>query len=170
MGVRYGVVVTDVVFRDCHCCESCHGSCRLFSMLRLPLLLLSDCVLRCSCCCCSGVPVALGAKDVLAILLIAGVLTLLMMIKDCCRSAFHCCVVVYASRLPLLLPLPNCVPVVAAAAVVFLLHLERGRHGDKDVDRELADIVHVDNGLLRRKTNKQTNVCYIVIVTEVNAS
>ena len=46
-------------------------------------------------------------------LLIEDVSTLLMMLKDCCRSAF---------RLPLLLPLSDRVPV--AAAVEFLLHLE----------------------------------------------
>ena len=34
------------------------------------------------------VPVALGRKDVLAMLLIADVSALLLMIKDCCRSAF----------------------------------------------------------------------------------
>ena len=53
-------------------------------------------------CCCHNVPVALGGKDKLAMLLIEDVLTLLMMPKDCCwsRSAiavllsvchdFHC--------------------------------------------------------------------------------
>ena len=112
-----------------------------------------------------GVPVALGAKDALAMLLIADVLTLLLMIKDCCRSAFRCCVVVYASQLPLILPLSDCVPI--AAAVVFRMYLEGGRHGDKDVDRERVDIVDVDNaGLLRSKTNRQTNTRYTVIVTK----
>ena len=42
----------------------------------------------CSCCYCCGDPVALGAKDVLAMLLIADVLTSLLMINDCCRFAF----------------------------------------------------------------------------------
>ena len=35
--------------------------------------------------------------------------------------------------------------VPVAAAAVFLLHLEGGRHGDKDVDRERVD---VDEGVL----------------------
>ena len=105
----------------------------------------------CSYCC--GVLVALGAKDVLAMLLTADVLTLLLMIKDCCRSTFCCCVVVRTSRLPLLLPLSDHIPVVAAATVVFLLHLEGGRHGEKDVDRERVNVVDTDRGLLR-ETNK----------------
>ena len=87
------------------------------------------------------VPVALGGKDVLTMLLIADVLTLLLLIKDCCRSAFRCCVVVCnISRLPL--PLSDCVPVDA-----------EGRHGDKDVDRERVDIVDAAKGLLS-ETNK----------------
>ena len=60
-------------------------------------------------------------------MLIEDVSILLSMIKDCCRSAFQCCVVVYVSRLPLPLPLTDRVPVVvaaAAAAVVLWLHLE----------------------------------------------
>ena len=58
--------------------------------------------------------------------------------------------------LPLLLPLPDRVPVVlVAAAVVLLLHLEGGHHSDKDVDRGRVD--DVDRGLLRSETNKQTN-------------
>ena len=65
------------------------------------------------------------------------------------------CCVVCMSRLPLPLLLSDRVPVVVAAAVVFLLHLEGGRHGDKDVDRGRIDIlVDVDNGLLRSETNK----------------
>ena len=40
----------------------------------------------CSCCCCYGVLVLLGGKDVLAVLLIEDMLTLLMMLKNCCRS------------------------------------------------------------------------------------
>ena len=40
-------------------------------------------------CCCCGVSVALGGKNVLAMLLIEDVSTLLMMLKDCCRSAFR---------------------------------------------------------------------------------
>ena len=38
-------------------------------------------------------------------------------------------------------------------ALMFRLHLEGGRHGDKDVDRERAGIVVVDKGLLRSETN-----------------
>ena len=61
------------------------------------------------------------------------------------------------SQLPLLLLLPDRVPV--AAAVVFLLHLEGGRHGDKHIDRECIDIlVDVDNGLLRSETNKDNEL------------
>ena len=83
----------------------------------------------------------------LAMLLIENVLMLLMMLKDCCRSVFRYCVVVCISQLPLPLLLPDCVWV--AAAVVFLLHLVGGRHGDKDVDRgRRLVIVDVDNGLL----------------------
>ena len=37
----------------------------------------------------AAVPVALGEKDVLTMILIADVLTLLMMIKDCCWSVFY---------------------------------------------------------------------------------
>ena len=49
------------------------------------------------------------------------------------RLLRDCHVVVYImSRLPL--TLLDRVPVVVAAAVVFRLHLEAGRHGDKDVD------------------------------------
>ena len=62
----------------------------------------------------------------------------------------------------LVLPLPPLSDrvsiVVAAAVVVFRLHLEGGRHGDKDVDRGRVDVVDVNNGLLRSKTNKQTHV------------
>ena len=47
------------------------------------------------------VPVALGGKDVLAMLLIEDVSTLLMMLGDCRRSAFQCRVVICVSRLPL---------------------------------------------------------------------
>ena len=32
--------------------------------------------------------------------------------------------------------------------MVFLLHLEGERHGDKDVDGERVDVVDVDKGLL----------------------
>ena len=93
------------------------------------------------------------------VILIEDVSTLLMMLKDCCWSSFRCCVVVYVSRLPLLLPLSDLVPV--AAAVVFLLHLEGGHHGDKDIDGGYIDIlVDVDNGLLlRSKTNKHMLDC-----------
>ena len=53
------------------------------------------------------------------------------------------------SRLPLLLPLSDPVPVVVVAtAVVFRLHLERKTcHGDKYVDRGRVNIVDVDRGL-----------------------
>ena len=60
-----------------------------------------------------------------------------------CRSAFRCCVVVYLSRLPLF----DRVPVIAAAAVVFQLRLEGGRHGNT-LDSRRVDIVDADNGLL----------------------
>ena len=43
--------------------------------------------------------------------------------------------------------------VVVATAVVFQLHLEGRRHGDKDVDRGRVDDVDVDNGLLKSETN-----------------
>ena len=61
-------------------------------------------------------------------MLIEDVSRLLMMLKDCCRSAVRCCVVVCVSRFPFPFPFPlplslsNCVPV--AAAMVFRLHLE----------------------------------------------
>ena len=55
------------------------------------------------------VPVALGEKNMLALLFIADVLTLLLMIKDFCRSMFCCCVVAFVSQLPL--PLSDCIPV-----------------------------------------------------------
>ena len=76
----------------------------------------------CSCCCgdvrlplplSDRVPVALGGKNVLTMLLIADVLTLLLMIKDCCRSAFCCCAVCI-SRFLLTLPLSDRVPVLVA--------------------------------------------------------
>ena len=50
------------------------------------------------------------------------------------------------------LPLSDRVPI--AAAVVFRLHLEGKSHGDKDIDRELVDVVDADYGLLRSETNK----------------
>ena len=69
-----------------------------------------------------------------------------------------CCVVVCISRLALPLPLSDCVPVVVgAAAVVFRLHLEGGRPGDKDVDREHVDVVDIDKGLLSI-TNKHNEL------------
>ena len=46
-----------------------------------------------------------------------------------------CCTIVCVSRLPLPSPLSDRVPV--AAAVVFQLHLEGGRHRNKDADRRL---------------------------------
>ena len=68
-------------------------------------------VVSCSGCNCCGVQVALGGKDVLAMLSIANVWTLLLMIKDCCRSTLicDCHVVVWMSRLSL--PLSDCVQV-----------------------------------------------------------
>ena len=62
------------------------------------------------------------------------------------RVLHDCHVVVCVSRFPLSLPLPDRLPV--AASLVFLLHLEGRRHGDKDVDREHVDVVDVDKGLL----------------------
>ena len=83
------------------------------------------------------VPVALGGKDVMVTrMLIESVSTLLLMIQDCCWSAFRCCVV-RVSRLPLP-PLSDRVSVVA---VVFLLYLEGGRHGGHDLDRGRVDVV-----------------------------
>ena len=69
----------------------------------------------------------------LAMLLIEDVSTLLMMRKDCCRSAFRYCVV-RVSQLPLLLPLSDRVLVAAAAAILVAL-------GGKDV---LAMILTAD--------------------------
>ena len=60
------------------------------------------------------------------------------------------------SRLPLP-PLSDRVSVVVVA-VVFRLHLEGGRHGDKDVDGERVDVVVDDRALLRSETNKHTRV------------
>ena len=51
------------------------------------------------------------------------------------------------------LSLSDCVSVVVAAVVVFRLHLEGRRHGDKDVDRERIDVVVDDKGLVG-ETNK----------------
>ena len=83
----------------------------------------------------------------LLLILIEDVSALLMLLKDCCRSAFHCyCVVVCISRLPLPLLMSDRVPV--AAAVVFRLRLEGGCHGDKDIDRGRVDIVVDDKELL----------------------
>ena len=95
----------------------------------------------------------------LAILLIENVSALLMMLKDCCRSAFRCCVVCI-SRLPL--PLWDRVPVVVVVvvvvvAMVFQLSLEGRRHGDKDVDGGRVDVVDAAKGLLS-ETNKQTRI------------
>ena len=64
------------------------------------------------------------------------------------RVLRDCHVVVCVPRLPL--PLLDRVLV---AAVVFQLHLEGGRHGDKDVDGGHVGVVDVDNGLLRSETN-----------------
>ena len=86
-------------------------------------------------------------------LLVEDVSMLLMMLGNCCRSVFHCCVV-WVSRFPLTLPLSDCVSV--AADVVFMLHLEGGRHGDKDIDGGRVNIVVVDKVLLKSETNKQT--------------
>ena len=93
----------------------------------------------------------------LAMLLIENVSTLLMMLKDCCRSrsAFRCCVVCI-SRFPLPLPLSDRVPVVVAA-VVFWLRFEGGRHGSA-LDSRHVDIVDADNNGLLSETNKQTRV------------
>ena len=43
--------------------------------------------------------------------------TLLIMLKDCCRSAFRCCAVC-VSQFPLPLPLLDCVPVVVVLVVL----------------------------------------------------
>ena len=82
----------------------------------------------------------------LVMLLIEDVSTLLMMPKDCCWSAFHCCAV-WVSRFTFTLPLLDCVPVVVVA-VVFRLRLEGGCHDDKDVDRGRVHIVVDDKGML----------------------
>ena len=92
----------------------------------------------------------------MVMILIEDAWALLMMLKDCCRSAFRCCVVACVSQLPL--PLLDHVPavVVAAAAVMLQLHLEGGRHGENDVDRERVNIVVDERALLRSETNKHT--------------
>ena len=57
------------------------------------------------------------------------------------------------------MPLLDCVPVVVvAAAVVFRLRLEGGRHGDNDLDRGCVDIVDVDKGLSRSEKNKHNEL------------
>ena len=57
-------------------------------------------------------------------------------------------------------PLSNPVSIViVAAALVFQLHLEGGRHGNKDVDRGRVDAVVDDEGLLS-KTDKQDELDY----------
>ena len=68
------------------CCRSAFLYC-IVCMSRFPLapLPLSDCVLVVVD---AAVPVALGGKDMLTMLLISDMLTLLLMIKDCSRSAF----------------------------------------------------------------------------------
>ena len=81
-----------------------------------------------------------------------------MMLKDCCRSAFQCCVVVCVLRFPFPLPLSDCVPV--AAAVVFLLHLEGGRHGGHDLDRGRVDVVDDAKGLLPVRVLRD---CHVVV-------
>ena len=70
----------------------------------------------CSCCCCGGAPIALGVKEMLAMLLIGTVV----------GPGPRCYVVVCLLRFPLP-PLSDCVPVVVvvvAADVVFQMHLE----------------------------------------------
>ena len=95
----------------------------------------------------------------LLLILIEDASALLMLLKDCCRSAFRCyCVVVCISQLPLPLLLSNRVPVAAAAA--FLLHLGGGRHGDKDIDRGRVDIVDNARGLLPVRVLR--NCCVVV--------
>ena len=56
------------------------------------------------------------------------------------------------------LPLSDCVPV--AAAVVFLLHLEGGRHGGHDLDRGRVDVVDDAKGLLPVRVLRD---CHVVV-------
>ena len=91
--------------------------------MQLPL---SDCVGVQVVVVAAAVPVALGGNEdiMVVIILIEDVLTLLMMLKEYCQSAFRCCVV-RVSRFPLPLPLSDRVPVVVVAdAVMFQLRLE----------------------------------------------
>ena len=79
------------------------------------------------------------------------------------RVLRNCHVVVCVSRLPLSLPLPSDrVPVVVAAAVVFRLPLPDRVSvlvalGGKDIMVTKMYVVDAVRGLLRSKTNKQTN-------------
>ena len=70
-----------------------------------------------------------------------------------------CCVVVCVSLLSLSPLSDRVLIVVVAAALVFRLHLEGGRHGDKDVDRGRVDAVVDDEGLLS-KTDKHNELDY----------
>ena len=108
-----------MMLKDCCRSQSAFRCCVVVCVSRLPLPPLSDRVSAVVVCC--GVLVALGGKDLLAMLLVEDASTLLMILKDCCRSrsAFRCFVVVCVSRLPLP-PLSDRVSVVfIAAAVVF---------------------------------------------------
>ena len=60
------------------------------------------------------------------------------------------------SRFPL--PLSDRVPV--AAAVVYILHLEGGRHGGHDLDRRHVDIVDDAKGLLPVRV---LHDCHVVV-------
>ena len=104
----------------------------------------------------------------LAMLLIEDMSTLLMMLKDCCRSQVRvpllCCLdFTIAIAIAIVRSRSGCscsyrcgvpVPVVVVVfAVVFRLRLEGGRH-DNALDSRRVNIVDADNGLLS-ETNKQ---------------
>ena len=143
-GIGHGVAVTGVR-HDVPCRPPMITKLMQFtSCLRVTISIATIVGSRSGCSCCCDVLVALGRKDVMGVMiLIEDVLTLLMMLKDCCRSAFGCCVFC-VSRFPLTL---------TCRITIWMLLLwcsgctwRRGRHGDKDVDRRL----------LRSETNKQT--------------
>ena len=88
-------------------------------------------------------------EDVLMVMiLIENVSMLLMlMLKDCCTSAFRCCVVVCVLQLPLPFPLSDCA--VVAADVVFHCTWREGYHGGHDLNRErVVNVVDDAKGLL----------------------
>ena len=97
----------------------------------------------------------------MVMILIEDVLTLLMMLEDCCQPwseiavllsvchdcRYHHCRIAF--RL-LLWWRPIAIAIVGSCSGCTW---REGRHGDKDVDRGRVDIVDVDKGLLRSETN-----------------